>query len=360
MLNLIYTYDIFSVQQYGGISRYFSEIIRRIPPSEANVRVLAGLYINEYTKELKVSKGLKVPPIPYTGFIRKKINKLFQKVMLQGIDDETIIHQTYYYPFSFPKKAKLVVTVYDMIHERFDSSDLKTSSMKRRSCEQADVIIAISNSTKNDLVSMFGIDPKKIVVIYLASSLAESVLPTTDCIKREPYILYVGERKGYKNFGGLLQAYSESVMLKNNFHLVCFGGGFDVVEKDKLRELRIMDLVHHINGHDSLLAQFYKNAHAFVYPSLFEGFGLPPLEAMSLSCPVICSNTSSISEVAGDAAVYFDPADVSSIKNALEESLFDNSLLDELKKKGLRRASMFKWEKCVEETIGIYRFLSNR
>lgn len=93
-MNLIYTHDIFSVQQYGGVSRYFSKIIRRIPPSEANVRVLAGLYTNEYAKELNVIEGLKVPSTSYTGFIRRKINKLFQRVMLQGIDDETIIHQT--------------------------------------------------------------------------------------------------------------------------------------------------------------------------------------------------------------------------------------------------------------------------
>jgi len=359
-MNLIYTYDIFSVQQYGGISRYFSEIIRRIPPSEANVRVLAGLYINEYARELKVSKGLKVPPIPYTGFIRMKINRIFQKVMLKGADDKTIIHQTYYYPFSFPKKAKLVVTVYDMIHEHLYPSLTNASSIKRKSCERADIIIAISQSTKNDLVELFGVEPQRVTVIHLASSLKESSMCVAAKAFSEPYMLYVGERKGYKNFDGFIQAFSQSKMLMDNFHVVCFGGGvFDRTDMDLLKKTGVTNHVHQVKGDDAILASHYRDASAFVYPSLYEGFGLPLLEAMSLSCPVVCSNSSSIPEVVADAGVYFDPVDSSSIQMVLEDTLSNTQLLADLKARGQKRVSAFSWDRCAVETLSVYRALIN-
>lgn len=357
-MNLIYTYDIFSAQKYGGISRYFYELIRRISSHGAQVRVPAGLYINEYAKGLNALNGLKVPPIPYTGFIRKKINKLLQKVMLQSSDDETIIHQTYYYPFSFPKKAKLVVTVYDMIHERFHPSLVDASNIKRKSCKRADMIIAISHSTKNDLVELFGIDPQKVTVIHLASSLRESPMrPDTEAFS-EPYMLYVGERKGYKNFDGLIKAFSQSKMLMDNFHIICFGGSsFEKREMDLFKKTGVASLLHQVSGGDAYLASHYRKASAFVCPSLYEGFGLPLLEAMSLSCPVICSNTSSIPEVAGDAAVYFDPNDISSIQRALEDALFDKDLLVDLKRRGLERELIFSWDKCANETLAVYNSL---
>lgn len=362
-MNVIYTHDIFSAQKYGGISRYFSELIKRIPPAEADIQVLAGLYVNEYIRGLPGIKGVKVHSLKHTGTIRMLISQMFQDIMLIKCHEDTIIHQTYYYRV-FPntdKRRRIVVTVYDMVPELFAQNPPahnNISNLRKRCCERADEIIAISHSTKKDLVRLFGIDTKKISVIYLGSSLNENTSFSRDSIFPKPYILYVGKRGGYKNFDSLLQAFSQSNALRDNFHLICFGGDpFDDVEKKRFQTLGVSGLVHQVSGGDCLLVNYYKNASAFIYPSLYEGFGIPILEAMSLSCPVICSNSSSIPEVVGDTGVYFDPNDISSIQNALDETLFNKKLLLELKKRALERASIFSWDKCVSETLSVYRSL---
>ena len=362
-MNLVYTHDIFSAQKFGGISRYFSELIKRIPSYGGRVRVLAGLYVNEYMGGVAGVKGVKVPTLKHTGTIRMLINQLFQDIMLRRCDENTIIHQTYFTKSVANKKSKTVVTVYDMISERFTescSSDSERCNVKKINCERADKIIAISKSTKKDLVSLFGISPDKIKVIYLASSLSDNGLRPSGRVFHEPYLLYVGKRGGYKNFNSLLQAFSRSDALKRNFHLICFGDKpFDEIEKSEFDELGVKSRIHQINGSDSLLTIYYRDAAAFIYPSVYEGFGIPLLEAMGLSCPVICSNTSSIPEVVGDAGIYFDPNNISSIQSALENTLFNESLLWDLKKRGLKRESIFSWDKCASETVAVYRSLLN-
>jgi glycosyltransferase involved in cell wall biosynthesis len=113
--------------------------------------------------------------------------------------------------------------------------------------------------------------------------------------------------------------------------------------------------VTQINGADVLLANCYRHATLFVYPSLYEGFGLPPLEAMSLGCPVACSNSSSIPEVVGDAAAMFDPLDPDSIRAALERVLSSANLLGEYVTRGALRSRLFSWHRCAQETIEVYR-----
>jgi glycosyltransferase involved in cell wall biosynthesis len=364
-MNIIYTYDIFSAQKYGGISRYFFELIKQTSADKASIQVIAGLFINEYIKELSdtVIEGLKVPSLKHTGFLRTEINALFQRFMLSKCKnrDRTIVHQTYYSRFTPPEMVKYVITIHDMIHERFPKYCLdqdKISDLKKQCCERADKIIAISNSTKNDLISLFGIDPSKIVVIYHGSSLNEDSLCSSDTVRLGPYILYVGKRGGYKNFKRLLQAFSQSDILRNKFYLICFGDDpFDDNEKNELDLLGVSGLVYQISGDDRLLATYYKYATAFICPSLYEGFGIPLLEAMSLSCPVICSNTSSIPEVVGDAGIYFDPNNTCSIQSALEDTLFNENLLWELRQLGLERESMFSWGRCASETVEVYKSL---
>lgn len=325
------------------------------------MKILAGLYINEYIKSLPVTKGIKVPALKYTGFIRRKVNRIFQAIMLKGTDTQTIIHHTFYYQPYIKLQGKVVVTVYDMISEIFPQyfhDGINISLLKRRCCERADKVIAISHSTKNDLVRFFDISPEKIVVIHLASSLkgnnaSQSVKPF-----REPYILFVGQREDYKNFEGLIEAFATSESLKKSFHIVCFGGQpLSSNDNFRLKELGMEDRVHNVSGNDALLCNYYRNAVAFVCPSFYEGFGIPILEAMEFSCPVICSNTGSIPEVAGDAAIYFDPYEAASMQHALETSLFNKQLLDDLRKRGLERQSMFSWRRCANETLAVYNSL---
>jgi glycosyltransferase involved in cell wall biosynthesis len=361
-MKILFTHDVFSTQKFGGVSRGFIEMIKRLRRmrSDSTFDIYSGLYINQYLKGLTSNWGLNIPAMKNTGFIRKKVNDVSQEIFIT-IMKPNIIHQTYYSAFSFARNMKTVITVPDMIHEmypRMFSDKGITSYFKRKCCERAGTIIAISNTTKNDLVRLFGIESAKIQVIYLANAL-EGVSPD---LKEKPavpnYILYVGDRHGYKNFMGLIYAYAHSERIKKSFFLVCFGGGeFSPNEKNEIRLLGLDKHLIQINGNDRKLALYYQNARALVYSSLYEGFGLPLLEAMSYRCPIICSDAGSLAETAGNAAIYFDPKIPDSIQVTLEESLFNDGLLKETAHEGIKRNRLFSWEKCAQETLNVYKCL---
>jgi glycosyltransferase involved in cell wall biosynthesis len=369
-VRIVYSHDIFSFQAYGGISRYFVEIAKRIPANEAQVQIFAGLYINQYLKGLPGLMGLKVPVLKNRGVtariinasmysMRRSINNLVQRAVIRS-DPQTIVHLSYYTRPPAKKKLKLVVTVYDMIRELFGQYFPhydRTTHLKRLCCEQADKIIAISNCTKRDLMDLFGVNDEKIAVIYLGNPLENVVPGEWKEATQAPYVFYVGARGGYKNFDRFLQAFAQSSLLRKDFELICFGDRFSPAEQRRLRELGLDHWVHQISGSDSLLASYYKNARAFVFPSLYEGFGIPLLEAMGAGCPVLCSNRGPFPEIVGDAGIYFDPEDVNHMQSILEKALFDDTLLEEMVKRGYQRASTFSWDQTASQTLALYRSL---
>jgi glycosyltransferase involved in cell wall biosynthesis len=175
-----------------------------------------------------------------------------------------------------------------------------------------------------------------------------------------PYLLYVGSRASYKNFQGLLDAYAASAWMRTNFSLLCFGGGdFTSAERAAISTAGVDARIRYLGGSDAVLAACYAHASLFVCPSLYEGFGIPVLEAMSLDCPVACSNSSSLPEVVGDAAALFDPLDRDSIRSALESVLGSPSAATALKERGRIRRQQFSWRSCAENTIDIYRRVLN-
>ena len=350
-VQVIYDYQIFSRQKYGGVSRYFCELAKNISADpNFNIKILAGAYINEYlsTVPADLLVGVKVPKIPKTGKMIEQANIAFSKLWFQN-NPVKIIHETFFcsHSFALTDRAARVLTVYDMIDEKF-YPDNNINKIKEIAIRRADHIICISESTKNDLLSLISIDPNKVSVIYLGYS-SDHNLQNKQFSGNPidaPYILYVGDRYGYKNFWGLLQAYVNSKQLTKNFKLVCFGGlPLSVKELRRASQMGVLesDLLY-FSGDDALLNQFYQGASAFVYPSMYEGFGIPPLEAMSFSCPVICSNTSSIPEVVGNAAEFFDPADVNSMVSALEKVLFSSDHASSLIERGLSRIENFSWQ----------------
>jgi glycosyltransferase involved in cell wall biosynthesis len=361
-MRLFFTHDIFSTQRFGGISRYFVEMIKRVRRIEtaSTFEVFGGLYINQYLKSLPKVWGIQVPPFKNTGIFRKKLNNIIQDKLIR-IKKPEVVHQTYYSDISFKSHVRKVITVPDMIHELYPESFSdkgRTSILKKLSCERAERIVTISETTKNDLVNLMGIDPHKIQVIYLANPL-DGVKPD---LESKPlvtnYILYVGDRHGYKNFISLIQAYARSKKIQKSFQLVCFGGGaFSPKERGNFSALGIDKSLYQTSGEDPLLAYYYQNARAFVYPSLYEGFGLPLLEAMSYGCPVICSNRSSIPEIAGTAGIYFNPESVDELQIVLEKALFEDSLLKEAGARGIDRNKQFSWDLCAKETLEVYRSL---
>lgn len=247
-----------------------------------------------------------------------------------------------------------------MIHELYSSyfsQKDQTSLLKKEAVERADTVICISKSTKNDLLKTLKIPENKITVVHLGFDKLSLKEETESDQQFKPYLLYVGNRHGYKNFNGLIKAYASSSKLKNDFDIVAFGG-----RQFNPREIELFskhglnsNQVRHLNGDDTHLGKLYRMARAFVYPSIYEGFGLPPLEAMANLCPVISSNTSSMPEVIGEAGRFFDPLDVEQIREAIESTVYSDKAINDLIQAGTKRLEHFSWKKCCEQTLAIYQ-----
>lgn len=314
--------------------------------------------------------------IANTRFFLPKLNpKLFRLALIAGTFfakksinsyHPDILHETYFSIDGFcPVGAKRVLTVYDMIHEKYaDSFDgsVGTSNPKRIAAQRADHVICISECTRQDLVNICQIPIEKTSVVHLGvddvfSPISQDADSHFQFQKK--FLLYVGKRSGYKNFIGFLRAFASSSYLKENYSIVCFGGGLiDASELAVVDSIGLKrDQLVHYFGSDELLASIYRRAQALVYPSLYEGFGLPPLEAMATGCPVICSNTSSLPEVVGDAGEYFDPLSQESMMGAMEYVLRSPVRRDDLIAKGNAQVVKFSWERCAHETIREYQKL---
>lgn len=360
-MKIYFDHQIFAWQKFGGISRYIADLSVSLSKTSHKISVINPLYVNHYLDECRKKAalsvtGLKVPVFPISGRIYRLINYVLTAPFYYCFPPD-IVHETYYSALRVAKKkTKTVLTVYDMIHERFPenfSQKDPTSREKYQAVERADHVICISNQTKKDLIRFFHVAEEKISVIYLGFT----PLPTPSAqLNRKPYLLYVGSRKTYKNFKQFLVAYSLSKFLKEQYEIVCFGGGaFTQDELSWVTQHGVnINSMHHVSGDDKLLASYYAAASLFIYPSLYEGFGIPPLEAMSLDCPVVCSNISSIPEVVGDAAVLFDPESHESMTNAMEKVLTGKKLREALIVKGKERVKHFTWQRCTRETLQVY------
>ncbi|UCH97480.1 MAG: glycosyltransferase family 4 protein [Candidatus Aminicenantes bacterium] len=371
ILNVLYDNHIFVIQKYGGVSRIFYELIKNLAEKEnVNIFLFHGFYINHFPledlkKKMAFYFGKRIRPLPYTA----KFLRVFNTVLFDLFKPHKkidIFHPTDYSPaVARWKKSPLVVTVYDMIYELyphfFKDLDIENRIQRKKRCiERADGIIAISNSTKNDLLKFYNIDEKKVRVIY--PGVPSSILSKDNknvLAHKKPFILFVGTRKrGYKNFKNLLMAFASNKKINKEFDLICFGGGaFTPEELDLITQSGCHHNFFQVSGDDDMLGQFYMNARAFVYPSLYEGFGLPPLEAMVYGCPVIASHISALPEVLGEAAVYFDPRDPASISATLEKVLFSDNKIQEMVRKGFIQAQQYSWSKMAEETYLLYNGL---
>lgn len=370
-MKLLYDHTIFQLQQYGGISRYFYELITRLSAKEdVDINLFQGFHVNKYgLSEHKHNfesywsykwkyKKLDTKYMSYIFAIPNKV--LFDNIYMHSTNFD-IYHPTYYMKgLKQNRKTPTVITVYDMIHELYPDQfrDSETTiKAKNRAISIADTIIAISENTKKDLIKIYNIPESKIKVVYLANSLQSSSPLTLDGLKqnyklKRPYLLYVGDRRGYKNFKALLDSYMNK--FSKYFDLVCFGG--QKIEYDGIKSIpvKIKNSIFQLNGSDDLLASLYKHAFCFVYPSFYEGFGIPPLEAMSMGCPVIASNASSIPEVVGDAAILFDPHSKDELVDAIG-SLYNESKRNDIIKRGFEQEKKFSWDKMANETLDIYK-----
>ena len=288
------------------------------------------------------------------------LGKKYIESVTKGFD---VAHPTYYNLLTQHElkeyRCPVVVTVYDMIHDLFPDDTMNAAAeieTKRRAVLNAQAVICISENTKQDLLNSYSIPERKVSVVHLASGIDSTLAHGNDPVPTRPYYLYVGKRTGYKNFDRLLRAFANAFGGSIDMALCVVGDPFTLSERELIAQLNLTNRVEYYGQvNDAQLAKLYRCSVAFVYPSLYEGFGIPLLEAMSCGTAVVASNCSSIPEVVGDAAVFFDPASIDDMTTALL-SLSDNESYRQcLIARGQKRARMFNWDKTVEQTLKVYQ-----
>lgn len=365
-MKILYDHQIFSSQVFGGVSRYFFELMGQFR-SDVGVDFELALRYSNNSYLQGAGWAHAKPFFPGRRFFGKTtlINALngleSRRCISSGGYD--IFHPTYYHPYYLPLAGKkpVVMTVYDMTHELYPelfSANDRTIAWKRAVLGRAQRIIAISENTKRDLLRFYPLEENRVAVVHLAHSLGRGRAVAASPDLPENYLLFVGQRGGYKNFAFFVRSVAPLLRDNPDLVIVCAGGGaFTPQEHDLLAALKVAARVRQFPVSDDALVALYGGAMAFVFPSLYEGFGIPVLEAYSCGCPVLLSNRSSLPEVGGEAAVYFDPEDEESLRSAAVRVITDAGLRESLVARGRARAGAFSWEKVARETRTIYESL---
>ena len=359
-MRIFYDGQVYKIAPNRGISRYFANIISRLPESYTPL-------LTTYASEVNYPSHPNLQLFKYKKFRPGRLSYWLEKYYFNFVSNSNkfdLAHPTYYSLLSSQEISKyscpVVLTVWDMIYELFSEKmdpDGQQAEEKRKAIHAAQTIICISESTKKDLLERHSLPENKVKVTYLASGINASIAYGSEPVPSRPYYLYVGSRDiSYKNFDGLLSAFAKAVSVRSDLVLCVVGSPLNQMEKKLITEFKLANHIeHYSNPNDCHLAKLYRCSIALVYPSLYEGFGIPPLEAMSCGTVTIAADCSSIPEVVGDAGILFNPRSTLDLADILL-SLLDNSLeRDRLIAKGHQRAKMFSWDKTVAQTLDIYR-----
>lgn len=367
-MRILYDGLIYSSQSTGGINRYFNNIISRLP--------------SHWTPSLAVRScdNIRYPCHPRFRLLRHRPLRVFPKTRVFYWLDKYyfqpfrlrthphIFHPTYYYLLNHQQldayKCPIVLTVWDMINEIFSEQLDPTghyARMKKKALFSAQALICISENTKKDLLERYALPEDTISVIHLASEIDESYSYGPELIPDAPYYLYVGSRAPYKNFQGALKALAKAVSVRSDVRLCVVGRPFSREEEILIHSLKLdSSILHYGLSDDRHLAKLYRNSLALIYPSFYEGFGIPPLEAMSCGTVVVASHSSSLPEVVGDGGILFDPRRHDDLADILLFLLDNPSKRDHFIAKGKQQAQKFSWEHTVSQTLDVYQSLIKR
>ncbi len=363
--------NIISHASQRGITRYFRKIVDGVVAKYPERTIVYSPETRDYGR----AKYIRMPPrqspkIRGIGFNTVLPIALDKWASVLAYRERASVVFSPYYGYVQTRTAQ-VYTVYDMIHELFPqdypSNNRWTRQLiaaKRRCFERASLLIAISKNTAEDILSCYPyLDETKIVVIHLGvdSAFFEKTYSNLSD-SGPPFFLYVGHRTANKNFLNLLTTFGQSGLAKQ-FDLRVISpleSGFDTAEIECVKKYDLQTKVHLINNvPETELRENYANAIAFVYPSHYEGFGLPILEAMASGTLVATSNISSMPEVGGDVAFYFDPHSTESIADCLRQIAYLSAeQRDHRVNQGIVRAEKFTWARCIKQTIAAIQSLS--
>lgn len=351
---------MFSLQKYGGITKYFCELMKNY--REGNSYILGLLCSNNQHLKDDFSLFKKMYfPIPekesrIRGHLKSKlykVNNLYSRHLISS-NKYDLLHPTYFDPYFLNVSTKpYIITVHDLIVFKFKEVNRKEEQMAnmREIIDKSRRIIAISENTKADLINILKVEADKIDVVYHGFN-QFNFRNNSNPYGR--YILYVGGRAGYKNFKNLAKAFQLLSINDKDLKLICVGAPFSKKELEELKDLKILQHTMAMGVNEMKLNQLYSHALAFIYPTQYEGFGMSILEAFANNCPVCLSNTSCLPEIAGEAGIYFDPTNSDSITDAIKKTIYDAAFSKKMREAGKKRLKNFSWQKCAKQTIQSY------
>lgn len=381
-MKVLYDSQAFT-QKYGGISKSFCELIKNLPQNvqwEIAIKQSNNIHLRQlnlvpnleqnqlYCDNFLTKKNFKgknrlynlcnklLPNLPTLEHINRKYE---EKLLRQG--DFDIFHPTFFddYYLSLLSKKPFVLTIHDMMPELFPQyfkqNDLQIIK-KRKLVKKAAAIIAVSEKTKADIVNILGVPPEKIEVIYHGGPEIDTRSRYEDPIIQGKYILYVGNRAGYKNFKQFIEGFALFAQELDDIKLVCTGPEFSKNELKLIQENNIRKKVIHYFANDVEIGNLYSHALTFAYPSLYEGFGMPILEAYAYGCPVFLSKCSCFPEIAGNAAIYYDTQigaqDIASKLSMIYR--YDAKERQALINVGYKQLSLYSWQKSALKLAKLY------
>lgn len=333
---------IFSLQKQGGISIYFHKL-------------LAYLALQRQQSTLILESPVRQEVTGYCSEINvvRRSARILERYRSCRMPKDTKVFHSSYYRLPSDRSVPTLVTVHDFIYERFSKGSRRWVHMKQKhaAIRAAQVVICISESTRQDLLHWVGETPGQIVQV-IHNGVSDTYRPIYLAPAYAPYVLYVGERGGYKNFRLVLEA----MALLPDLHLHCIGGGalrleeLAVVDEPTRSRVRYLGFVT-----EQVLNEQYNGAVCLAYPSSYEGFGIPVIEAMRAGCPVVCTNCTAVLEVGRGALTVVTKNDPNAMADAiLKTASFERASLIQ---KGLGVAQGYSWHATHSKTLEVYRNL---
>ena len=367
-MHVFFDEQTFVAQAQGGISRYFTELAAELGRLGVWVHVFGGISRNRYLPSLAHAPNVTARYRPRRDRLRintwvarfSLVWRRWEFSRLRRRVPTLIYHATNYDldPWIARRADAACLTVFDMIGELMCDAPSRARSLarKNRSVPLTDLLLCISEQTRRDFLREFPQCADRAKVTPLAASLPA---PLADGLGRaersSPYVLFVGNRSGYKNGLNALKAFAELSPAHPTLQLVCFGGEPLTNEEEQvLNAAQARKRAVAVHGDDPLLSAYYSRAAVLLYPSRYEGFGLPVLEAMQLGCPVITTRCASLPEVAGEAAIYLDPDDVRGMARAADRLLREEPWRQSWIEAGRKRAEKFSWPATARQTKAAY------
>lgn len=351
--------------QESGVGRYIRNLVKELQKLDKKNQYYVLLLAKDKNIPLRSNFNKMIADFPWYG-IREQF-KL--PALLSSLNPDLVHFPHFNAPLFY--QGRFVVTIHDLIHQHFamkraTTLDPLTYRLKqlgykkvfKKAINKSEKILVPSNFVKKGLASEWRVDGEKVVVTPEAVDqkiIKKSQISLKKWNIRKPYIFYVGNAHPHKNIEGLIKAYLIVKQKKPNLSLVLSGNDHYFWQRIKMDPDNHRDNIVYTGFiSDEQLVALYKKAECFVMPSFEEGFGIPLLEAMACSCPVISSNAGALPEVGGDGAIYFDPKNTGDIAGKISQVLNNGELRKKLIEKGLRRYKDFSWERLAKQTLEVY------